>query len=130
MGFHTPTSSARERFPHPYKEYFILLPNRCGISQSTPTRPKVLAGTPPRVHPIQGSISSLTHRSMSGSNTICNSSSPPLVDIVLGKLFLKVFKTHLVLGRDFHTLIKKVSFSFPTNVDLTLNKPESKDHEN
>ena len=28
----------RERFPHPYKECFVLLPNRCGISQSTPFR--------------------------------------------------------------------------------------------
>ena len=24
--------SARERFLHPYKECFVLLPNRCGIS--------------------------------------------------------------------------------------------------
>ena len=28
--------STRERFPHPYKECFVSLLNRCGISQSTP----------------------------------------------------------------------------------------------
>ena len=27
-------ASARERLPHPYKECFVLLPNRCGILHS------------------------------------------------------------------------------------------------
>ncbi|MED6206073.1 dihydrolipoamide dehydrogenase precursor [Stylosanthes scabra] len=36
----------RKRYPHPYKAYFVLLPNRCGTSQSTPLRkPSVSAGT-------------------------------------------------------------------------------------
>ena len=52
--------------------------------------------------------------------TYCNDPGPPLADIVLFGLFpfrltLKVFKTRL-LGKGFHTLIKGVSFSFPTKV--------------
>ena len=58
--------------------------------------PNTLAGIPPRVHPLQnlasllvhcfvstplqGSVSSLAHHSMSGSNTICNNTNPHLVD--------------------------------------------------
>ena len=45
----------------------------------------------------------------------CNSSSPPLVDIVLFGLPLKVFKRRLI-ERGFHTLIKNASFSSPTDV--------------
>ena len=44
-----------------------------------------------------------------------NSPSPPLVDIVLFGLSLKVFKTRL-LGRDFHTLINNALFPSPTDV--------------
>ena len=43
-------TSARERFPHPYKGCFVLHPNRCRISQSTP---------------LQGSTSSLAFMSQS-----------------------------------------------------------------
>ena len=70
--------SVRERFPHPYKECFVLLSNQCGISQfilfrglvsllahrlvssllqpmwdltiHPPSGPSVLTGTPPCVH--------------------------------------------------------------------------------
>ena len=45
----------------------------------------------------------------------CNSPSPPLADIVLFGRSFKVFKTRL-LERGFHTLIKNVSFSSPTDV--------------
>ena len=65
--------------------------------------------------PLQGSASSLAHRTVSGSDTICNSPSPPLADIVLFGLSLKVFKTRLQ-GRGFYTLIKNVSLSSPTDV--------------
>ena len=41
--------------------------------QSTPFGPSVLAGIPPHVHPLRVSVSSLGHRPVSGSNTICNS---------------------------------------------------------
>ena len=46
-----------------------------------------------------------------------NSSSPPLVDIVLFGLPLKVFKRQRrLLGRGLHTIIKNASFSSPTDV--------------
>ena len=45
----------------------------------------------------------------------CNSSSPPLIDIVLFGLPLKFFKTCLS-RRSFHTLIKNASFPSPTNM--------------
>ena len=51
--------------------------NRCGTPQSTPpSRPSVLAGTLPRVHPLQGSTSSLAHCPVPSSDTICNGPSP------------------------------------------------------
>ena len=65
--------------------------------------------------PLRGSASSLGHRSVSGSDTICNSLSPPLADIVFFEFSLKVFKTCL-LGRGFHTLVKNILFSSPTDV--------------
>ena len=52
---------------------------------------------------------------MSASNTICNSPSPPLANIILFGIPLKVFRTRLQ-GRGFHTLIKNVSFSSPNDV--------------
>ena len=62
---------ARERFPHSYKECFVSLFNRCGISQFTPF------GASPVSTSFCGSMSSLTHCSVSGPDTICNRSSPP-----------------------------------------------------
>ena len=90
-------------------------------SVQPPSRLSLLAGTPLVSTPLQGSASllahssclppsglslltstplmstllwsSLAHRPMSGSDTICNNSSPPLADIVLFGLSLKVFKT-------------------------------------
>ena len=85
-----------------------------------PSSPSVLAGTPSRVHPLSR-LSLLAGTSLvSGSNTICNDSSPPLANIVplwdfpFG-LFLKIFKTCL-LGRGFHTLIKNVLLSSPKSM--------------
>ena len=43
------------------------------------------------IHPRRGLASSLAHRPVSGSDTIYNSSSPPLVDIVLFGFFLSGF---------------------------------------
>ena len=105
-----------EWFPHPYKECFILLSNRCGISQFTPLGP----------------ASSLAHCSVSGSDTICNSRNLPLTDIVFFGFPFRTspqgFKTRL-LGRGFHTLIKNVLFFSPTDVGshsyLTLRKDDS-----
>ena len=69
--------------------------------------------------PLGGPTSSLVHRPVSGSDTICNSPNPPLEDIcplcpVTYHRQPHGFKTHL-LGRCFHTLIKNVSFN-PTPV--------------
>ena len=55
----------RERLPHPYKECFVPLSKWRGISQCTP---------------LGGLASSLTHRSMLGSDTNCK--SPCLTNIV------------------------------------------------
>ena len=98
VGSHNPSTSG-EMFPHPYKKCFVALSNRYEISQSTPW--------------------GLAYRSIFGSNIICNSPNPPLVDIVLFGLSLLAFpwsfKTRL-LGRGFDTLIRNVLFPFPTNV--------------
>ena len=42
------------------------------------------------IHPFEGPVSSLAHHSMSSSDTICNSSSPLLVDIICFSLLLIV----------------------------------------
>ena len=84
-----------------------------------PSGTSVLFGTPPRVHPLPGLVSSLAHRPVSGSDTISNNLSPPQTTIVLFGTFLsgslKIFKTRL-LRRGFHTLLKNVLFSSPTDV--------------
>ena len=73
------SSDTRERLPHPYNECFVPLSNQCRISRSTPFR----------------SPTSLpAHRSVSGSDIICNSPSPPLVDIVcFGSLCITISLT-------------------------------------
>ena len=66
-----------------------------------------------------GATSSLALCPVSGSYTICNSPSPPHIYCPLWafsfELPLKVSKTRL-LGGGFHTLIKNVLFSFPTEL--------------
>ena len=48
--------------------------NQCGLPPNPPPLgPSVLTGTPPRVYPFWGIARSLTHRPVSGSDTICNS---------------------------------------------------------
>ena len=120
-----------------HTQCFVLCPNRCEIAQSTPLRgstsslalipfsnrygtpqstlfgASVLVSTLPRVHPLQGSTSSLIHRPVSGSDIIYNSPGPPLADISLFGLFLSDLR---LLGRGLHTLIKNISFSSPTDV--------------
>ena len=78
----------------------VHLSDRCEISQFTP---------------LQGLASSLAHRPVSGSDTICNSPSPLLAYIVIFGLSLQIFKMRL-LGRGFHTLKKKALFPSPTDV--------------
>ena len=115
-----------ERLPHPYKECFVPLSNRCGISQSTPpSGPSILASTHSPllsmwIHPFQGLASSLAHHSVPSSDAFCNIPIPPLANIVLFELPFRAshqsFKTRL-LRRDFHTLIKNVLFSSTTYMD-------------
>ena len=102
VGSHNPPQFGAQR-PHWHS---FLSPIDVGpLPNPPPSRPSVLAGTLPHVHPLRGSASSLAYCPVSGSDTICN--NPPLADIVLFGLPLKVFKTRL-LGRGFHTLIKGV----------------------
>ena len=71
--------------------------------------------------PLRGSASSLAHRLVFGSDTICNGPSQPLADMVLfglSRLPLKVFKMCL-LGRGFHTLIKGSRSSLEPTWELT-----------
>ena len=70
------------------------------------------------IHPLGGLASSLTHRSVTGSDTICNSPSPPLANIVLFGLSLLGFKSCL-RRRGFHT--ENSSFSSSTDVGSHIN---------
>ena len=110
---------------------FVPLSNRCRISQSTPLQGPTssLAFLPfsnrcgtPQSTPLWSLASLLAHRIVStpfgaqphrlvsGSDTICNGPNPPLTDIVFFGLFLLGFPSMFLLGRDFHILIKNVSF--------------------
>ena len=71
--------STRERFPHLYKGCFVLLPNQCGILQSSPpSGPSVLSGTRSFLQsiwahrvvstPLRGTASLLAHRPVSSSS--------------------------------------------------------------
>ena len=126
--FRSPPQSMWDLTIHPLQgpaSLLTLVPfsNRCGTPPNPPpSGPSILTGTPPRVYPLRGTTSSLSHRSVSGSDTICNGPSLPLADIVIFRLPLKVFKMRL-LRRGFHTLIKGVSFSSSTDVGSHIPKP-------
>ena len=60
-----------------------------------PLGPSVLTDTPPRVYPLRRTARRLAHRPVSGSDTICNDSDPPLADIVLFGLSLSDFPSRL-----------------------------------
>ena len=51
----------------------------------------ILTNTSPHIYSLQCSTTSLAHLPVSDSNTICNSLSPPLVDVVLFRLSLLSF---------------------------------------
>ena len=88
VGSHTPPPSAPsvladiEEFPHPYKQCMVPLPNRCGISQSTPS-----GAQHPRWH---------TARCV--SDTIRNSPNPQLTDIFCFNL-LRITVSLMILKR-------------------------------
>ena len=96
-------------------------PNRCGISQSTPSGLNVLVGTrsflqlmwdPYQIHSLRGLASLLAHRLVStlfrgttsplthhmvfDSDTICNGPSSPLADIILFGLSLSGFPSRFL----------------------------------
>ena len=56
-----------------------------------PLGPNVFTGTPPRVYPFRGTARRLTHRPVSGSDTICNDLGPLLADMVFFGLSLSGF---------------------------------------
>ena len=87
-----------------------------------PSRRNVLTGTPPRVYSLRGITSLLAHRSVSGSDTICNATGPLLVDIVLFRLSLSGFPSRLYNASDrerFPAFIKGVCS--PLKLQLTWN---------
>ena len=111
---------SRERFPHPYKGCFGLLPNQRGIltihlplgpsvlantcsflqSMWTPTKSTPFGAQRPYWHtssclPLWETASSLAHRPVSGSDTICNDPSPPPADIVFFGLSRSGFLSRL-----------------------------------
>ena len=69
--------------------------------------------------PPWGPASLLAHRSVSGSNAICNSLSSPLAGIIyFGPLRIAISLTVLkcVCERCFHIILRHVSFYFSTDV--------------
>ena len=112
------------------KNALFSSPTDVGSHDPPPSEPNVLTDThsslqsmwDPPIHPLQGpaslrahqlvstplrgSPSSLTHRPMSGSDTIYNNSSSPLAYIVLFGLFLSDFPSKILkrLGKGFNTL--------------------------
>ena len=99
--------SGSERFSHLYKGCIVLLPTGVGsynpphlgpasslVLVSLELQPNsplfgasIVASILPHVHPLRNSASSLAHRLVYGSDTSCNSPSPPL-DIVLSRFSL------------------------------------------
>ena len=88
-----PLSVARKRFSPTIKGCFILLPNQCGILTIHPSfKSNVIANTrsflqsmwdPTKSTPLRGPTSLLAHSLVFGFNTICNSPSPLLANIIL-----------------------------------------------
>ena len=124
--FHSPPQLMWDLTIHPPSEPNVLASTRSLLqSMSDPPfhllqGPVSLLAHPLMSTPLRGLVSLLAHRPVFGSDTICHSQSPPLADIFLFWLSLsnfpsRFFKTCL-LGRSFHTLIKNVSFSSPTEV--------------
>ena len=91
-----------------------------------PSGPSVLTKTQPDVHPLLGSASSLTHCSVSSSDTFCKTPSLPLADIVLFGLSLSSFSSRFLkrvcYGEVSTPFIKNVSFSSPTDVESHSNR--------
>ena len=108
-GFHTlingvlfsSLTNVRHHNPPPFETqrplwHSFLSPINVGLLPNPPPLgPSVLAGTSSRIYPLWGTTSSLTHNSVSSSDTICNGSNPPLPNIVLFWLYLLGFPSRL-----------------------------------
>ena len=122
----------------------VTFSNQCETPQSTlPSGPRMLAHRLMSTS-LQGSASSLAHHPMSSSDTICNKLNPTTSRYCppcafpsrLPKnkfaLSLPDFQKTSLLGRSFHTLIKNVSFSFPTDLrshkTIVFHPRRHKDH--
>ncbi|MED6189766.1 hypothetical protein PIB30_099151 [Stylosanthes scabra] len=120
------TRHTRERYPHPYKACFVLLPNRCGTSQSTPLREQsVPAGTSIRNRLNYQMYSPAASTILSALVGRDDGQRPPTLTQTHGFVSddrddgLSPY-THsskrVMLGRGVHTLIRHASFSSPTDV--------------
>ena len=131
-GFHTLTKGVlfsscgtshlplKGRFSYPYKGSFVLFPNQWGTSQSTPLRgpasllahrlvPTPFGEQPPRWHIVRClTLIPFVTAQIHLYQILSYLSFPSWVSP-------QGFKTRL-LGEGFHTLIKGVLFSSPTNV--------------
>ena len=105
VGSHNPTSSLE----------LVPSSNRFGTLIHPHLGPVFLLAHRLVSNPFRGTASSLARRPVSNSDTICNGPSPRLASIILFGFFFLNFTTCL-LGRGFHTLIKGVWFSSPTDV--------------
>ena len=103
-GFHTLIKDVSLTSPIPppprgqHTRWLVPFSNRCGTPpNSSPLEPSVLAGTSLHVHSrASDSASSLAHRPVSGSDTLCNGPSPLRTNIVLFGLFLSGFPSRFL----------------------------------
>ena len=97
----------------------VSFSNRCGTPPNPHhSGPSVRTSTSPHVYPLRGTVSSLTHRwclALIPFVTIQVHREQILSSLGFPFRAYPDFKICL-LGRSFHTLIKGVSFSSPTNV--------------
>ena len=96
VGSHNPLPSG----PSVLVGTHYLLQSMWDLPIHLPSRPSVLAGTPPHVHPPSGF--SLLAGTLLHVDIICNSPSPPLAYIVLFGfsllVFSQIFRTRLLVG--------------------------------
>ena len=100
-------------FPHRYKECFVLLPQPMGeLTIHPPSAPSVLTSTPPHVYPLQGTASSLAHHPVFALISFVTVQAH-YQQIVLFWLSHSNFPSKFLLGRDFHTVIKRCFVLLP-----------------
>ncbi|MED6189763.1 hypothetical protein PIB30_099148 [Stylosanthes scabra] len=78
------TRHARERHPHPYKACFVLQPNRCGTSQSTPLRERY-------PHPYKACFVLLPNRCGTSQSTPLREQSVPAGTSIRNRLYYQMY---------------------------------------